>query len=431
MTVLYGRRRCGKSRLVQEALHRQVKVYYLADLRDAAIQREAVALEIARLLPGFEAAAYPDWTALLRTWKDRAPESAWLALDEFPYLAQVSPELPSVVQKSLEEPEGRPLRILLCGSSQRMMHGLVLDRTAPLYGRASEILKIGPMPPPAVCEALALTPKDAVVAYAIWGGLPRNWELAADYRSTEDALKALVLDPNGVLHGEPPRLLLDDMRSAVQANSLLTLVGQGCNRLSEIAGRLGQSATNLSRPLQRLVDLGYVRREIPFGESIRSTKRSLYRLDDPFLLFWYRFIAPNASLLENRLVDPVYQKIVDGLPGHVGDVWEALAGESVPKLRPHGIAWGPASRWWGRGLDGAPLEIDVAAASLDGRHLLLGEVQWSERSRPLALARALAAKAARFPMVQGRNVHHAVWVKKETIARADGVPVFGPGDVMR
>ncbi len=145
------------------------------------------------------------------------------------------------------------------------------------------------MPPPALHEALHLAPEESVVAYSIWGGVPRNWEFAADYDSTGEAVAALILDRNGVLHGEPLRILLDDMRSPVQSNSLLALIGAGCHRLSEIGSRVGQPATNLSRPLSRLIDLGYVRRELPFGESTRSTKRSLDRLDDPFLLFWYRF----------------------------------------------------------------------------------------------------------------------------------------------
>ena len=114
-----------------------------------------------------------------------------------------------------------------------------------------------------------------VVAYSVWGGVPRNWELAADYDSTGEAVAALILDRNGVLHEEPLRILLDDMRSPVQSNSLLALIGAGCHRLSAIGSRVGQPATNLSRPLSRLIDLGYVRRELPFGESTRSTKRSV------------------------------------------------------------------------------------------------------------------------------------------------------------
>ena len=196
------------------------------------------------------------------------------------------------------------------------------------------------MPPPALHEALQLDPEESVVAYAIWGwgGVPRNWELAADYDSTGEAVAALILDRNGVLHGEPLRILLDDMGSPVQSNSLLALIGAGCHRLSEIGSRVGQPATNLSRPLSRLIDLGYVRRELPFGESTRSTKRSLYRLDDPFLLFWYRFVVPNRS-----------------------------------RIALHGMRWNPASRWWGKGTDGVPLE------STSSLNRWTGATCWSEK----------------------------------------------------
>ena len=433
LIVVYGRRRCGKSRLLREALRGREHAYYLADLGDAGVQRAALAVEAARVVPGFAAATYPDWGALLETWRARAPAGAWLVLDELPWLTQASPALPSVVQRLLDTPAPRPLRLIVCGSSQRMMHGLALDETAPLYGRAAEIVKVAPMPPAALREALPLGAEDAVTAWAVWGGLPRNWELAADYGSTAEALAALILDRNGVLHGEPPRLLLDDMRSTVQAHSLLALIGGGSHRLSEIGGRLGQPATNLSRPLARLIDLGYVRRELPFGESPRSTRRSLYRLDDPFLLFWYRFVAPNRSRLEHDLIEPVLGEVLAQLPGHVAEVWEGLARDSVVRLPLHGVRWSPAARWWGKGADGASLEIDVVAESTDRRQLLVGEAKWSDRADPAALFAALARKAARLPFRRGRPVRHALWLKRGAAAVRSGpdrAPVVGPAAVL-
>ena len=430
LIVVYGRRRCGKSRLLQEALGGHARAYYLADLSDASIQRRALSVEAERIVPGFAAASYGDWAAVLETWRRRAPRDAWLVLDELPYLVQVSPALPSIIQRIIDTPGERPLRLLACGSSQRMMHGLVLDETAPLYGRAAEVVKVAPMPPEALPAALHLDPEDSVVAYSIWGGLPRNWELAADYGSTSEALAALVLDRNGVLHGEPSRLLLDDMRSAVQANSLLGLIGSGCHRLSEIGGRVGQSATNLSRPLSRLIALGYVRREVPFGESTRSTRRSLYRLDDPFLLFWYRFVAPNRSRLEIDLIDAVHAEVLARLASHVAEVWEWLARRSVPQMAIDGLQWNPASRWWGRDVDGDPLEIDVVAESSDRRHLLLGEAKWSDRADPPGILSALRRKAERIPFRRGRRMHFALWLKRGGGERVDGAPVVTPDSVM-
>ena len=430
LIVVYGRRRCGKSRLLQEALRERRHAYYLADLSAASMQRQALAVEAERVVPAFAAASYGDWAAVLDTWRMRAPRDAWLVLDELPYLVQVSPALPSIIQRIIDRPGERPLRLVVCGSSQRMMQGLVLDETAPLYGRAEEIVQVAPMPPEALPGALQLDAEDSVVAYSVWGGLPRNWELAADYRSTSEALAALILDRNGVLHGEPSRLLLDDMRSAVQANSLLGLIGAGCHRLSELASRVGQSATNLSRPLSRLIDLGYVRREVPFGESTRSTRRSLYRLNDPFLLFWYRFVAPNRSRLERDLIDTVHAEVLARLPGHVAEVWEWLARRSVPHLATDGVRWNLASRWWGRGADGHPLEIDVVAESSDRRHLLLGEAKWSDRADPAVLLAELARKAQRVPFRHGRRMHYALWLKRRVGDRLDGAPIITPDTVM-
>ena len=81
----------------------------------------------------------------------------------------------------------------------------------------------------------------------------------------------------------PSQLLLDDRRSAVQTNSILSLVDIGCHWISEIAGRPGQPAGSLTRSLQFLIDLGNVWRQVPFGESPRSTKLAIYRLADSFL----------------------------------------------------------------------------------------------------------------------------------------------------
>ena len=430
LIVVYGRRRCGKSRLLQEALRGHRRAYYLADLSDASIQRRALSIEAEQVVPAFAAATYGDWAAILDTWRARAPGNAWLVLDELPYLVQVSPALPSIIQGIIDRPGEQPLHLVACGSSQRMMQGLVLDATAPLYGRAAEIVEVAPMPPEALPGALQLDAEDSVVAYAVWGGLPRNWELAADYRSTTEAMAALVLDRNGVLHGEPSRLLLDDMRTAVQAHSLLGLIGAGCHRLSELAGRVGQSATNLSRPLSRLIDLGYVRREVPFGESIRSTRRSLYRLDDPFLLFWYRFVVPNRSRLALDLIDTVLAEVLARLPGHVGEVWEWLARRSTPHIAIDGLRWNPASRWWGRGTDGGPLEIDVVAESADRRHLLFGEAKWSDRADPTAVLAGLARRAQRAPFLQGRQVHYALWLKRAAAGGVNGATIVTPNTVM-
>lgn len=412
LAILYGRRRCGKSTLVQRMCEGG-DVYALADERESSLQIQSLASEIARVVPGFDAARYPSWDALFTSLEARV-ECLNLVLDEFPYLVSSAPELPSVLQKHMDRPGARRLRFVLCGSSQRMMQGLALDRSAPLYGRAQEILRLSPLRPGWISDALDVRGASAVEAWAVWGGVPRYWELASRYTSQREAIRDLLLHRHGVLHNEPQGLLLDDMRTATQASTLLALVGAGCNRVSELAARVGKPSGSLSRPLSNLIDLGYLRKEVPFGEEERSTKRTLYRIDDPLMAFWFRFVQPARTLLERDLLDPVETRVSSGFPQHCAEAWEVLARESVPRLRIGGIGWGPASRWWGNGRDG-PLEFDLVAESLDGNSVLLGEAKWASRPDLRRWRAELRARADSAPFVRGRRVFTALWVKEGTV----------------
>jgi AAA+ ATPase superfamily predicted ATPase len=408
--VVYGRRRCGKSTLLQEIV-RSHDMYYLADRREASLQIQSLAVEIARQIPGFNEVDYPSWQALLQTLNVRSKPGVCLLLDEFPYLVQVSPELPSLVQKFIDD-RNTVINLIICGSSQRMMQGLVLDAAAPLYGRATEILKVRPLEPFWIQEALAVRGIQAVEAYAVWGGVPRYWELAKDFGDQEEAIKELILDRDGVLHNEPERLLLDDMRSAMQAQSLLSLIANGCHRLSELASRLGKPAGHLTRPLSHLIDLGYIRRELPYGESVKSTRRSLYKLNDPFLMFWYRYVQANRSLLERDLLDEVYAELQKTFSLYVAAVWEDLARASTDKLDLAGMKWSPAQRWWGRGRDGKNMEVDIVSESLDGQSILFGEAKWEMRTNFKRVIDKLNYCAHNFPHTNGRKVVLAYWLKE-------------------
>lgn len=411
MGVLYGRRRCGKSRLLREVLHASTTAYYVGDDRTSTLQRAALATEIGRIMPGFERVDYPDWDALLARWWDAAQPGAVLVLDELPALVSGAPELPSLLQKWIDRAPERGVHLLLAGSSQRMMQGLVLDRSAPLYGRATEILKIAPLSAGWIEHALPIeSPLQALEAFSVWGGIPRYWELAADHPDLSGALRSLVLSPLGVLYEEPARLLLDDLRDTTQAASILSLIGQGCHRLSEIAGRLGQPSTSLGRPIRRLLDMGLILRELPFGTSVRSTKRTLYRIADPFLRFWYRFIDPVRSLLEARQLKVVEHQIAGRFAQHASETWEELARASAPHLDLEGESWGAAARWWGSGLDRKPLEVDLIAESVTGDRLLIGEVKWTARRGVRALLGELERKIERLPFVDGREVVARLWL---------------------
>ena len=421
LVCVYGRRRLGKSRLLTQILPAQNAIYFVGDQRDAALHRAALVREIARLIPGFDTVVYPSWDALLRRWWGEAPDGAVLVLDEFPYLVASAPELPSVLQALVDRSCDRARHTILCGSSQRMMLGLLLDASAPLYGRARELLRLEPLGPRWLRQALSLASDEDVVShFAVWGGVPRYWELAAEYGDLWAAVGDLLLDPLGVLHREPGRLLLDDLREVARASSILALVGQGTCRVSEIGGRIGVPAPSLSRPIARLVELDLLRRETPWGAPPRRTKRSVYHVADPLLRFWYRFVDPNRSRLEAGQRGPVLADVRAAWPLHLGPVWEELARECVARREVLGTRWLPAGRWWGAGTDRRPLELDIVARSAsDPGETLVGEVKLSATNRELPrLLAGLEEKAARCPALQGARVRVALWVLRRDGGRA-------------
>lgn len=396
---VYGRRRCGKSRLLNQVLDTWPCTYYVADERDGGLQREELANAAGEMVPGFGDVVYPGWSVLLQRWWAAAPDGAALVIDEFPYLASASPELPSLLQKMIDREVERPVHLILCGSSQRMMQGLVLDQSAPLYGRAREIVEVRPLGARWMTEAFPrYGVSELLRTYAAWGGVPRYWELAREFESTMAALSNLALDPLGVLHQEPERILRDDMRETVQASSILTLVGRGCSRLSEIAARLNKPATSLTRPVSRLVELGLVRREFPFGSNPKSSKKTLYFIDDPFLAMWYRYVEPSRSRLQAGALQTVAGQVAADYPNHVGRIWEELVRQSVARLRIAGQHWLPGQRWWGQDTEGRPMETDLVAESADGSQLLVGECKLNAGGRDLPrLHQALRQRAARLP----------------------------------
>lgn len=427
LVILYGRRRIGKSAILQQVI-KESDIYYLSDLQDASLQKNELAQEIGLKIDEFDSVNYPDWKSIF-TQLNKRNFKGTLCIDEFPYLVKQTAGLPSIFQKLLDKKE-ISFNLLLCGSSQQMMKGLFLDSTTPLYGRANEILKISAMDISWLKEALNLSAEKAVKEYSVWGGIPRYWELRSDFNNFDEAVRNLVLDPLGILHEEPIRLFMDEMRTAIQPMGILTTIANGSNRLSEIAGRLGKPVTQISRPLQQLIELNFIRRETPFGENDKIARKSLYKIDDPFLSFYFRFISPNRSLLSMRLINRVEQLIKKNFPIYVSQFYEHLCRSSLFKMNINGLEIGEAKRWWGTNSEREMMEIDIVAETSDKKFLITGEVKWSDKVNEKAELNKLMIKSRLLPFANGREIIPCLFVKKKTKNSYAGSFVFDSDDVV-
>ena len=389
--VVYGRRRLGKSTLIKK-VRTSNDVYYIADQTERAHQISLLAKEIGMVIPDFDKVVYPDWEAILTALNHRTQERFSLCLDEFPYLVKSSPELPALLQRLIDS-RSLKYNLIICGSSQQLMQGLILDGSAPLYGRADQMLKLSPIHIKYLQEVLHSDAVSTVEEYAIWGGVPRYWELRLQDDGLQESIAYNILNPLGTLYEEPIRLFMDDMRDVIQASTLLSVIGSGANRLSEIAARLEKPATHLSGPLEKLRQLDFIEREIPFGENPKNSKKSLYKVSDPFMDFYFHFVVPNRSLIE------------------LGDMYN-LAG-----------------RWWGNVSRDEAIELDVVAQSMDGKKLLVGECKWTEGEDAGRLIYELTAKARKLPFLKGQEIVPVLFLKQKPLRESDAL-VITPQEII-
>ena len=413
LVVVYGRRRLGKSTLIKRVLSDR-DVYFIADRSEGQHQRTLLAKVIAQVFSDFDKLTYPDWESMFRAVNYRADKRFTLCLDEFPYLVEQSPELPSVLQKIVDEKQLK-YNLVLCGSSQNMMYGLFLDSTAPLYGRADEIMRLAPIRLPYIQEALGLDATAAIEEYSVWGGVPRYWELRESRSSLDDAMWHNILSGNGALFEEPIKLFQDDGKEIGKTSTIMSYIGTGANRLSEIAGRCDEPATNLSRPLKKLIDLGFLEKDIPFGIDEKNAKKSLYKIADPFMAFYYQFVVPNRSFIELNRRLPIDQALNTHFSEYVSMQWEKMCRDAVTGNLVNGVVYGKAKRWWGSVLNEAKkaeqVEFDVVAESIDKKYLLVGECKWTTQENGKQLTAELLRKAKLLPFANDYTIVPMLFLK--------------------
>jgi AAA+ ATPase superfamily predicted ATPase len=357
LLVVFGRRRIGKTRLLRQWLQARDGLYSQAIEAQRDMQIQQV---FADLRPQLETQLVPKtWPELLEILA--LQKRRWvLCLDEFPYLTAVDASLPSRLQKWLDHSLPRGCLLIVAGSSTRMMNDLFLHRAAPLYGRARKLLHVRPMDYPAFCDACDLRSgdPDSFEKFACVGGIPKYWEFVETGQDAVALAESLYFDYAPYMEQEPQRLLRDEGVIGLNAVAVLQAVGRGAERPSEIASRLGTAQTNLSRLLQQLLDGSILTRELPFGESVRSTKRILYRIQDPTMRFWFRVFSPHQSRWHSYAATEKRKLIHD----HAATVFEDVCRARFPG----------AQRYWE-----SNIELDLVAPDPDDRRrLLVAEVKW-------------------------------------------------------
>lgn len=294
LIVLFGRRRIGKTSLAEQWLKNKKSAYSQAIQASVGLQLEQLFLDIKPILP--EGIKPKNWVEFFSTLT-LVKENITLVIDEFPYLVKTSPELPSILQNWLDHKRPKNFQLLLLGSSQTMMHSLFLDSSSPLYERAVLIMHLLPMSYVHFCKALSinsLTLK-SFENFSIVGGIPKYWDLILPKAEAAENARSLFFNKSSRLETEPERLLRDENISGQQAKSIFECIGRGAVRPSEIAARMELRQTSLSSPIQLLLHASLLSRDVPFPGLSKENKKSIYKISDFALRFWYQVYSPHRS----------------------------------------------------------------------------------------------------------------------------------------
>lgn len=425
--ILYGRRRVGKTTLLLHwAQHSGVPfVYWVANRLSPVLQLRSFSQALYNAAhpesPADADFTYPSWEmALAQAVQLAANQRLILILDEFPYVAEAEPGLPSVLQNTWDHHlKATQVFLVLAGSHIGMMTGL-LHYQAPLYGRFTAHLHLKPLPFAATAEFLPrYSAAERVAAYAILGGIPAYLERFDDALSLADNVKRHIFRPTGIFRVDPLFLLQDQVREPRNYLSVLHAIGEGAHTLGEIATASGLPKQNASTYLGRLADLHLVERRTPVTLPPKRRARSplgRWHLLDPYLRFYFRFIIPNQRALELELLDAVWADVQEQLRAFVGlTAFEELGREWVlVQARRGQLPFAPeevASHW------AADVQVDVVAINWREKAILLGECKWGTAAvgrgiiREMVEVKTPKVLAALQGAEEGWRVHYAFFAR--------------------
>jgi uncharacterized protein len=314
--VLYGRRRVGKTELLQRFCEGRRAVYFLAaqvrEKDNLRAFRDAMRDGLGD--PLLDTINFPDWPSALGFAAERSRnERLVLILDEFPYLCESTKGLASLVQQFWDQ-RGKQsqLMIILCGSQVSFMEREVLAERSPLFGRRTGQRRLEPLvPSDAIHFHPAWSIEKRVLTFGLLGGMPAYLRRFRDDRSIEDNLMREILRPEGYLFDEVAFLLRTELSNPATYNSILAAIAGGADKVGDIALVVGVDSTTANKYLHTLRELRLVERMIPLTDPnpLRS-RRGAYRIADRFVAFHFRHVQPNLSLIQADRGARVYEQYI-------------------------------------------------------------------------------------------------------------------------
>jgi AAA+ ATPase superfamily predicted ATPase len=321
-----------------------------------------------------------------------------LVIDEYPYVARASKSLASTLQLLIDKnKDTSKLFLILCGSSMSYMEDQVLAYKAPLYGRRTAQFKIKPFEfLEACCYYENFSDEDKALAYGIVGGTPQYLMQLDDRLSIEENIKNTHLNPSSSIFEEPNNLLKQEVREPAIYNAVITAIATGSTKMNEISNKIDEDTSVCATYIKNLITLGIVKKESPYGE--KSTRKTIYSIEDNMFRFWYRFVPENASIISRGAADLAYSRIAPELSTYMGGVFEEICKQYLWKLLIDGkcaVNFTELGRWWGTNpKTKSQEEIDIMGTDKDSA--FFAECKWTNEKLDLGVLETLVERSTLF-----------------------------------
>lgn len=351
-TVIYGRRRVGKTAIINEFIKNKKAIYFTGVESNAKQNLQNLSQSILSFEQGMpiESEFSSFQTALDFVFQKSLRERIVLVIDEYPYVAKSSNSLASTLQLLIDRHKDKSkLFLILCGSSMSYMEDHVLAYKAPLYGRRTAQIKVQPFGFLEACKYFDnFSDEDKALAYGVVGGTPQYLLQINDKISLKDNIKNIYLNSASFLFEEPTNLLKQEVREPAIYNAIITAVANGASKLSEIATKVGEETSVCSAYLKNLISLEIIKKESPYGE--KNSRKTVYSIEDNMFRFWYQFVADNMSIISRGADELAYKKIEPYLSDYMGAVFEDISKQYLWSILLKGdcpVNFADIGRWWG------------------------------------------------------------------------------------
>ncbi len=435
--VIYGKRRIGKTELIKQFIKGKSHIYFLAqkinEHENLKLLGESVGEffndEILRRR-GFE-----NWKWFFEYLKKYVKNKTVLVIDEFPYLAEANKGISSVFQSGWDEYlKNTPVFLILCGSSISMMEEQALSYKAPLYGRRTGQIFLRPFP---FFEAKQFYTNASfercLELYSIAGGNPSYLKRFNPKLSLNINIKENILQPEAFLYNEVEFILREELREPRNYFAILKAIALSKNKVSEIVNETGLAKGILHKYLFILEDLHIIQKEVPITEkNPLKSRKGIYKLQDQFFRFWFKYILPNKGNIEEGRIVFVLKKIKEDFNLLLAENYEKVAMETIKNYEAKLFPISKIGRWWDRNE-----EMDIVALNEEENKVLFGEVKWSKKPIGIDIFKDLKRKSLNVELKNGKRSEYFCLFSKSgftkdmiKVARKEKVTLFYKDKIM-